>query len=408
MLRRPHVRSWLAVAVLAGVSACAFAAAGAAPQPGRAEGHFRTAERLAEVVTLATGVPISPLVGVSGLGAYRWWSTPAWQRPALPWYASPWYWGSGLALALLFAVNTTLGALVPGLSKPMDFVEQYENQVSALLAGPIVLFEVFRIVDSLPAFAGASLPAGALVASGVAAASGMALPIAWLAKLGTGALVLAAFAIVFLAFHTIQVLIALSPSNLLDVALRLFRLAMLSLTAMAASVHPYVGAAFGLLVLLAATLVAGWAFRLTVFGWVVAGDVVRRRRTHEGEPLAAFAGRGLAGPAPRAYGRIETDAAGARRFAWRPWLVLPRRSVAMPGEVAVRRGALSPTLIALGGVREPVLARFPPRFRGGEEALGRRLGATEIRDGRLVRGLKAAWAWLRETVRGDGAVDLAG
>jgi len=92
----------------------------------------------------------------------------------------------------------------------------------------------------------------------------------------------------------------------------------------------------------------------------------------------------------------------------RPWLIVPRRSVAIPGPVAVRRGALSPVLVALGGVREPALVRFPPRYQGAEEPLGRRIGATEIRDGRLVRGLKAAWTWLRDTIRGDGAADLAG
>ncbi|HEX9801079.1 MAG TPA: hypothetical protein VGC00_13015 [Thermoanaerobaculia bacterium] len=405
MTKRGRAVAWIAGALVAGFVASAVAAVPGGAQSGPAAGHFRAAERVAEVVTLATGVPISPLLGVSGFGAYRWWTTPAPARPALPWYARPWYWGTGLALALLFAVNTTLGAMVPGLSKPMDFVEQYENQVSAVLASPVVLFEVFRIVDSLPGFAsaGEALPAGALAASGVAAVAALPAAVVWLAKLGTAALVLLAFAVVFLAFHTIQVLIALSPSNLLDILLRLFRLSMLSLTAMAASVHPYVGAAFGLLVLLAASLVAGWAFRLTVFGWVVAGDIVRQRRAGESAPLAAFAGRGLAGPAPRSYGRIELDAAGGRRFAWRPWLVLPERSAALGGEVAVRRGALSPVLIAMGGVREPVLARFPPRFQGGEEALGRRLGATRIVDGRLVRGMKAAWAWLRDTVRGDGA-----
>jgi len=392
----------LAVALAAPAGAQSDAASGSAAS------HFRAAERVAEVVTVATGVPISPLVGVSALGGYRWWRTPPEARAALPWYAHPGYWGTGLALALLFAVNSTLGALVPGLKKPMDFVEQYENQASALLASPIVVFEALRLLDGIPGFASAALPAGALAGSGVAAVAALPPALAIVAKVGTAALVLVAFLLVFLAFHAIQVLIALSPSAILDLLLRLFRLSALSLTAMAASVHPYVGAAFGLLILLAAALVAGWAFRLTVYGWVFAGDLLTGREADDGEPVAAFASRGLAGPSPRAFGRIEGSAAGDRRFVWRPWLIFPRRSVAMTSQVAVRRGALSPVLIALGGVREPVLVRFPPRYKGAEEPLGRRLGATEIRDGRLVRGLRAAWSWLRDTVRGEGAAELAG
>jgi hypothetical protein len=385
--------------------ALALAAPSSAAQSG-ARSHFRSAEKLAEVVTVATGVPISPLLGVSALGGYRWWRAAPEARAALPWYAHPGYWGTGLALALLFAVNSTLGALVPGLKKPMDFVEQYENQASALLASPIVVFEALRLLDGIPGFASAALPPGAL--AGVAAVAGVSPALALLAKIGTAALVLVAFLLVFLAFHAIQVLIALSPSAILDLLLRLFRLSALSLTAMAASVHPYVGAAFGLLILLAAALVAGWAFRLTVYGWVFAGDLLTGRTAVDGAPVAAFASRGLAGPSPRAYGRIEGSGPGDRRFVWRPWLIFPRRSVAMTGQVAVRRGALSPTLIALGGLREPVLVRFPPRYKAAEEPLGRRLGVVEIRDGRLVRGLRAAWTWLRDTVRGEGGAELAG
>jgi hypothetical protein len=392
--------------------ALAFAAGAVAaqrPVAPPAASQFHAAERLAEVVTVATGVPISPLLGVSGLGAYRWWRTAPEARAALPWYTHPGYWGSGIFLALLFAVNSTLGVLVPGLKKPMDFVEQYENQASALLASPIVVVEAFRLLDRVPGLAvSPALPGGTLAAGGFAVVAGLPPFAVALAKLGTAVLVLVAFALVFLAFHAIQVLITLSPSTTLDLLLRLFRLSALSLTAMAASVHPYVGAAFGLLVLLAATLVAGWAFRLLVYGWVFTGDLLGGRVDDANAPVAAFAARGLAGPAARAYGRIEVGAASDRRFVWRPWLLLPRRSVAIPGQVAIRRGALSPVLIALGGVREPVLARFPPRFKGLEESLGHRLGATEIRDGRLTRGLKAAWAWLRDTVRGDGGSELAG
>jgi len=362
--------------------------------------HFHAAQQIAEVITLATGIPVSPLVGVSGLGAYRWWSTPVERRGALPWYARPPYWGTGLFLAFLFAVNTTVGALVPGLKKPMDFVEHYENQVSAIVASPIVLVEAYRIVAGLPAIAslGAGLAPGAAAITGGGAALGL------LARIGTGALVLLAFAVVFLAFHSIQVLIALSPSALLDLGLRAFRLSTLGLVAMAASVHPYVGAAFGLLLLFAATLVVGWSFRLAVFGWVVGGDIVTRRRVADPRtaPLVAFASAGLAGPPVRSLGRVEPQADGAAAFAWRPWLVLPRRRSVLPTPFALRRGTLSPQLISLGGVREPALVRFAPRFRGLEEALAERLAAAEVLDARWVRGLKAAWRWLRAMVQGEG------
>jgi hypothetical protein len=378
--------------------------------------HFRAGEELAKTVTVVTGVPISPLLGVSGLGAWRYYRTPEALRAALPWYARPWFWGSGLALVFLFAANTTIGAALPGLKKPMDFVEEHENKLSALLATPIVLLEARRLLDSAGLLAALDGERGGprLAEAGVAAVAAVDPWLAPLVHLGLGVLSIACFAVVFLAFHTIQVLIALSPSVLLDMMLRLARLAVLGAVAAAAGLDPYFGAAIGLGILALSWLVAGWSFRLTVFGSVISWEILTGRvgtADPATEPLAAFSARGLAGVPPRSCGRIVEGAPGVFRFDWRPWLVLPRRSVPLDGggRLALRRGALSPTLFRSGVLREPTLARFPPRFRGREVELGRRLGAAEVLDGRIVRGAKAAWAWLKELVAGaDTPAESAG
>ena len=338
----------------------------------------------------------------------RWWRTPAALRPALPWYERPLFWMTGFALALLFAVNTTIGAMLPGLKKPMDLVEHFENLASALLASPIVLLEVWRLV-------GRAVPAGSasgalpLAEAGVAAMGGLPAPLAPLAAIGTLALTFLVFAVVFLAFHTIQVLILLSPSTLLDLLLRGFRLALLGVAGAAAAVDPWLGALFGALLLLGALFIAGWSFRLTVFGTVFASDLISGRvpSTDPTRPVPAFTTRALGGPPARTFGRVEPAGGGARRFRWRPWLVLPARAVALPAEVAVRRSFLAPTLFRLGGVREPTLLRFPPRYRGQEELLRVHLGAREVRDGRIVRGLKGAWVWLRNLLFGGDAAETS-
>ena len=392
--------------------------AAASPAPGAArpaaggERHFRTGEELATAVTLATGVPISPLLGVSALGALRWWHTPDSARAALPWYGRPWFWGSGLFLAFLFAANTTIGSLVPGLKKPMDFVEEHENKLSALVAAPIVLLEIHRllviggVLAPEPSTLGSLAPAPGLAALTGGPALGLVVSIL------VGALAVAAFAVVFLAFHAVQVLIALSPSALLDLFLRAFRLTMMVFAAAAAGLHPYVGALWGLMVLLLSWLVAGWSFRLTVFGSVCSWDFLTGRDGHADAlrgPLPAFSGRGLEGAPVRSYGRIEADGEGAWRFRWRPWLLLPSRSLPLgpAGGTALLRGAVSPLLVRTGPLREATVARFPPRFRGREEALAARLGVAEVRDGRVVRGLKATWRWLRSLVWGGEGQDVS-
>ncbi|MCB1009578.1 MAG: hypothetical protein KDB94_11880 [Acidobacteria bacterium] len=374
--------------------------------------HFSTGEELARTVTLITGVPISPLLGVSGLGAIRYFRTPEALRPELPWYARPWFWGSGLALVFLFAANTTLGAAVPGLKKPMDFVEEHENKLSALLATPIVLLEGHRLLERAGVLARFDLPPGPhLAEAGLAVAGGIDAAVAPLVQLGLGILSIFCFATVFLAFHVIQVLIAFSPSALLDMLLRAFRVGMLALVAMAGALHPYLGAALGLLLFFFSWLIAAWSFRIMVFGSVISWDFLSGRVGRgdpSAAPLRAFSGKGLPGAPTRSYGELEVSAEGAMRFLWRPWLVLPRRAVELPaeGRLGLRRGAVSPTLYRSGVVREPVVARFPPRFRGLEEGLAARIGVSEVTDGRIVRGFKAAWRALRDLVGGGESANV--
>jgi len=404
----------LAVVLAAPVAGVARAAETPAEDPTSPDSrHFDAGEELAKTVTLVTGVPISPLLGVSALGALRYFRTPEALRPGLPWYARPWFWGGGLALVFLFAANTTIGAAVPGLKKPMDFVEEHENKLSALLATPIVLLEGHRLLERAGLLARFDLPQGPRLAeAGLAALGGVDAAVAPLVQLGLGVLSIFCFATVFLAFHVIQVLIALSPSALLDMVLRAFRVGMLALVAVATGLHPYLGAAIGLTLLFFSWLIAAWSFRLSVFGSVISWDFLSGR-VGGADPararLRAFSGKGLPGVPVRSYGELERGDEGSLRFRWRPWLLLPRRAVELPAEarLGLRRGAVSPSLYRSGVVREPLVARFPPRFRGLEEGLAARLGVSEVTDGRIVRGFKAAWRALRDLVSGGEGAPVA-
>ncbi|MFN7940244.1 MAG: hypothetical protein U0X73_01485 [Thermoanaerobaculia bacterium] len=367
------------------------------------ESHYRESEAIARSVALATGVPISPLLGVSTLGAWNWWRTPEGARAALPWYDQPWFWGTGLALVVLFVANTTIGAAVPGLKKPMDFVEHHENQLSALLASPIVAAQIVQLLArGAPGAAGANGVAAAAVTGtwgvpGLAALASLGDLAHPLLAVAGGVLYALVFGVVFLAFHAVQVLIVLSPSATLDLFLRAVRTAMFGGMALSTLASPYVGAALGLFLLFGSLLIAGWSFRLTVYGTVVSWDFLAAR-LGAGDParerLAAFSQGGLRRVPRRTYGRLDRRETGWV-FRYRPWLVLPARETALPAEtLAIVRGALSPLAVpAKGGA---AFVRFPPRFRGREAELARRLGAVDVRPGPILRGLRAAWRWLRE------------
>jgi hypothetical protein len=366
------------------------------------EHEIDAGRRVAEAITLATGVPISPLLGISGFGAYRWWRTPPAERAQLAWYLRPPFWGTGLLLVLLFATNTAIGAAVPGLKKPMDLVEHSENQLSALLASPIVLIEIHHLVASFWPATSASAGSWSLAGAGLASVARLDGASRWIFEIGVDALSLVAFVAVFLAFHVVQVAIAFSPSAIFDALLRGFRFSVLAMTALTAWLNPYVGAAVGLCLLLFALATVGWAYRLMVFGTVSTLDllgVTGRAPDRLHRPLF-FAGPALA-PAPvRSLGRLERRGESLTLFRWRSGLFLRVRELPLPArdELVVRQGLFLPLLVERSGSGWRKAGRFPPRYRGSEAALSAAFACGEVEPHPLARGFGSLIAWLRDLV----------
>ena len=380
--------SWRPPAAWAAAPAAAAASTNAVP-PG---------VELARAISEITGVAISPLLGVSAVGAWKYFHarTPQ-QRARLPWFAQPWFWIPALVLVAACVFKDTVGAAAPrALKKPLDLADAIEHKISGLVAAGAFVPLVIAVFPSPPD------EAFRLGATGFLAA----IDLSWL---GNGLLVpvaMLAFFFVFLASNAINILILLSPFAVVDAALKGFRLLVLATLPATAFITPWLGAGWALLIIVLAYLIAGWSFRLMVYGSVFSWEILSGK-DGSADPaagkIAVFTQRGLKGVPVRSFGRLETN--GARWFfSWRPWLILPRRTLPLPaGEAAVLKGVISPLLVRQGALRAQTLARFPPRYRGREVELAKRLDVREVLDGRIVRGLKAAWKWLRETVFGGSA-----
>jgi len=355
---------------------------------------------IAALLTQVTGVAISPLLGVSAIGAYRWIqaSTPE-EKARLPWYANPAFWLSGLLLVGAVAAKDTFGATMPpGWKKPLDIADTFENKISGLVAAGAV-------IPSLVTF-GAKLMAGSPETAVTVAAGlpGLAmLPVAaidssWLLSILMVPLSVAVFGVVWLTSHAINVLILLSPWGAIDAALKAARTGMLALVAGTAWIDPVVGATLSAVIVVVAYFTAGWAFRLMVFGTVFSWDflTLRRRRFQllaDGNKL--FTGGKFDGVPARTYGRLHQDAAGALTLKYRPWLVLPERVVAVPREgLVVGRGVFYSEVLGHDPKSDQnrVLLLLPPRYLGHEELFAR----TYHISGTCEVGLRKAWSWLRE------------
>ena len=374
----------------------------AASKSSSSRGGASPAVPIAAAISTVTGIAISPLLGTGVYGFYQWWNTEGEAaRAELPWYSQPEFWIPALLIVALVAAKDALGASVPpGWKKPLDVLETIENKWSGLIAaGAVVPFAM----DSLSKLLIGSETAGAevvLAPTGLAMIHFAAFDPSWLLNVLTIPFGVAVFLVVWMASHAINVLILLSPWGAIDAALKAARTSLIALIAATTAINPWVGALLSIAVIIVAYFVAGWAFRLTVFGSLFCWDFLTRGRlrfTPRPDGNRMFAGPHLAGVPVRSYGRLGKRADGALEFAYRPWLVLAERRMELPvpaASVAVDRGLFTSDIAAADG---RTLFLLPPRYCGHEEELA---SAYELGGGVRPAGLRRAWSELRELVGG--------
>ncbi len=375
-----------------------WAAGAPAVKPAKPSAAANAAPGAAFASTLSqiTGVAISPLLGVSAVGAYTYFRTPSEKRGSLPWYAHPAWWLCGLGLVGACACKDTLGAVLPpGWKKPLDVAETLENKLSGVVAvGAFVPFSL----DALGKAIGLGSVAGGspLADSGLAVISLGSIDASWGLTVLMLPLAAAIFGVVWITSHAINVLILLSPWGTVDAALKAARLGLLSLLTLTASINPMVGAVLSIVIIIAAWLCAGWAFRLMIYGSIFCWDFFTLRRARF-RPAAndnwMFTARRVDRVPIRTFGRLHRNEDGTLVFNYRPWLVLNPRSAGIARDgLAVGRGMFYSSIVARSGDEQTTLFLLPPRYQGHAPDLAH---AYEIHDVVDV-GLRRAWAWLKE------------
>jgi len=343
----------------------------------------------AKNLSVLTGVAITPLLGTSAYGAVKWWKAPQTERAKLPWFAQPWFFIPALLLVGVCLLKDTAGTALPtAMKKPLDIAEAVENKVSGIVAtGAFVPFLMLMTKDA------AGGPEAMLSSMGVASAgfSGLLhyllLPVSMIA-----------FFLVFLASNAINVLIILSPFTTVDAALKGARLAVLGTVTASAWANPWIGAAWALIIILISYFIAGWSFRLSHFGFIFVWDFFTFRRarfTPDPKENKLFLGRQIDKVPARTYGRLSLNEAGRLVLKYRPWLVLPPRTLVLPdAKYAVGKGLFFTEILQLKDDDTQTALLLPPRYRGDEEKLVSIYGLTDVRP----IGLHAGWVWLKESL----------
>lgn len=357
------------------------------------------AAAISATLATVTGIAISPLLGTGAYGAYKWWAADESQRDKLPWFAKVGFWLPALLIAGACAMKDTLGSVLPpGFKKPLDVLETIENKCSGLVAAgavvPLTMDAISKMIVSGGAQGAVLLPTGfAMIGLG-------AIDFSWALNLLTVPFGIAIFCVVWMASHAINVLILLSPWGAIDAALKAARTTLLGLVTLSTTLDPWVSATLSIVVIIVSWLIAGWAFRLTVFGTLFSWDFFTLRKLrYKVAPVEnkVFSGNRLCstGVPIRTYGRwINEPQNGRWRFVYRPWLFLPERSVDIPAtKPHVGKGLFISTLLDGDGT----LLILPPRYRGHEPEIASAYG---VEGGVQDAGMLKAWSVLRELFGG--------
>ncbi|WP_367871561.1 hypothetical protein [Luteolibacter sp. Populi] len=358
---------------------------------------------LSQGITEITGVAISPLLGVSAVGAWRYWHTNAEARGALPWFCQPWVWGSGMLLLAMCFLKDSLGTAVPGvLKKPFDMVELFENKASALVASAAF---VPVIAGQMAEHFKAEHPAAAVPAASLIGGNLAFIDMAWLFV----PVAIIAFLLVWICSHAINVLIILSPFSSVDAVLKIMRTSLLASVGLIYAIAPWLAAIFCLVLIAIAAWLAPTAMRLAIFGARFAGDILlpwrgKSRATPE-SPHAFTLGR-VGGLPARTGGRLIALEDGSTAFRYRRCCVLDERTIPLPeGTRLVAKGLLSPSLLHRGGdAAEVEVLLFLPRYRGHEDAIAGHMKCHGVREHGLTRGFAAVKGWLKDVLRGGKGI----
>jgi hypothetical protein len=344
-------------------------------------------KKLCETVSMITGVAISPLLGVGAVGAYKYFSVKNdAEKAALPWFANPLFWLPALLLVgvcfLKDAAGTTI--LPTALKKPLDAAETIEHKISGLVATGAFVPLVASIFQA-PPHDGASL-----------AALGFAtMDLHWLYNALMVPIAMAVFFVVFLASNAINILILISPFTTVDTALKVFRTSILASVAGSSFVNPWMGAAWAVIIILVSWLIAGWSFRLSHFGLAFLWDFFTVRKGRFKPDATAnklFLGRKIEKVPTRTYGHLSRNEKGELAFSYRPWLILPPRTLILPaGNYEAGRGVFYSEILRIEGDSAKTVILLPPRYLGHEEEVTRIYNLAGTRD----VGLRAAWAWFK-------------
>ena len=364
-------------------------------------------ELIANEISKATGLAISPILGISVLGAYTYYTTPVEERDKVPWHAKPPFWVPLLVVLLgIILKDSSKIALPKIIIMPLDAIETLlEKNVSATLGLLVVLssvtgkgIEQLRLAGHDISF---SLISSAYATDTINSAATISVGFFELGFLYI--LVTVIFGLVWVVSQSFNFLIFLCPSSWLDLVLTTFKNSIIALLLGAYLIHPFLGLMVSLIIILISLFLFARSYRLVIFGTIFSSDILlKKSKKHEIEssPIKAFAGSVLTEVPPLSYGYLSSQNS-LLVFHYRPWLFMPLQSITTPYNCALCDagiGTLSPVIVTTGKKfnTDLTLFRLRPLYSSHEKRVAELLGLKGIRDVAFGKTIRDGYRWLME------------
>jgi hypothetical protein len=400
------MRRWFLLLIV--MIAVVLLASAQTAEPDETTQTLKSGETVTKALTTVTSTAISPLLGVSVLGAWQYYRTPGPQRAQLPFFERPYFWAPTMLLLVLIFIKDIFGGFAPLIKKPLDAVEVlFVNHASlVLIVFPVVMNQVARVMGftSLK-----GLFAYVLSGSVVYAASAQTTGIHHAFGTATAVLyIVAGFVItgvVWLLGHCFDVMALISPFPLVDFVLKATRNAIFAVLLATSIISPHVGLLLALVIIIVSFLLFGWALRLAFFGSLFAWSLLEmllfemQEKPSREEGVRAFSAR-VKNVKRRTYGRLSPRADGILVFSYRRLLVGPEKTVTIgrADSFAVAKGVFYPNVVEPieSADKHRVVFRLLPTYRGVEEEVRACLDCLEVHDLRWSKGLKSFWKFVTE------------
>ncbi len=398
-------RWWLLPAVLMAVILLASAQSTA---PDESTTALKSGESISKGLATVTSTAISPLLGVSVMGAWQYFRTPNEQRGRLPFFDRPYFWIPTIVLLVLIFIKDTFGGFAPLIKKPLDAIEVlFVNHAAlVLIVFPVLMNQVARVLgySSLKTlfaavFEGPVVYAATMQTTSVHHAFSVATAVLYTV---VGFVIVG---VVWLLGHCFDVLALISPFPFVDFVLKLIRNVIFAILLGTSIVSPHLGLLLSLAIIIVSFLLFGWALRLSFFGTLFAWSMLEmllldiQEKPSREHGVRAFSS-GLKNIKRRTYGTLTPREDGSLVFRYRRMLFGPEKTVVVgrANSFSIARGVFHPTVIepVESADKNRVVFRLLPTYRGVEEDVRACLECATVEDMRWRKGLRSFWKFVTE------------